>query len=200
MEVWRGASYSPVKVFIYGNIHENPQSSILGKEASAVTQAEETMMTCMENHNETVRLKLLLTSKQPTTIAPGNVRTLYAGGKAAVIAEEMRRSGISLLCLGETRRLQSGQVKLASGETILYPGPPDDSTHRGSSVHALHREPLSAGNPSTHRSPPPNSNHPQENKPPSGRMLPPTTLMMKPRTNSTTNYLPFSRPGKGRML
>lgn len=62
-------------------------------------------------------MKRLLTSKRPTTIATWNVRTMYAGGKAAVIAEEMRRYGTSLLGLGKTRWLQSGQVKLASGET-----------------------------------------------------------------------------------
>ena len=44
-----------------------------------------------------------------------------------MIAEEMRRYRISLLGLAETRWLQSGQVKLASGETILYSGHPDDS-------------------------------------------------------------------------
>ncbi|KAJ3584015.1 hypothetical protein NHX12_014512 [Muraenolepis orangiensis] len=84
------------------------------------------MTACMENRKETVRSKLL-TSRRPTTIATWNVRTMYAGGKAAVIAEEMKRYGISLLGLGETRWLQSGQVKLASGETILYSGHPEDS-------------------------------------------------------------------------
>lgn len=72
-------------------------------------------------------MKRLLTSKRPTTIATWNVRTMYAGGKTAVIAEEMRRYGTSLLDLGETRWLQSGQVKLASGETIIYSGHPEDS-------------------------------------------------------------------------
>ena len=76
---------------------------------------------------ETARPKLLLTSRRPTNIATWNVRTMYAGGKAAMIAVEMRRYKISLLGLGETRWLQSGQVKLASGETILYSGHPDDS-------------------------------------------------------------------------
>ncbi len=52
---------------------------------------------------------------------------MYAGGKTAVIAKEMRRYRISLLDLCETRWLQSGQVKLASGESILYSGHPEDS-------------------------------------------------------------------------
>lgn len=39
----------------------------------------------------------------------------------------MRRYRLSLLGLCETRWLQSGQVKLVSGESILYSGHPDDS-------------------------------------------------------------------------
>ena len=105
-----------------------PKKSLpLGKEASTAPQAKEMMTTCLENRKETARPKLLLTSRRPTNIATWNVRTMYAGGKAAMIAEEMRRYKISLLGLGETRWLQSGQVKLASGETILYSGHPDDS-------------------------------------------------------------------------
>ena len=85
------------------------------------------MTTHMENRKETVRPKLLLTPRRPTPVATWNVRTMYAGGKTAVIAEEMRRYNLSLLVLGETRWLQTGQVKLASGESILYSGHPDDS-------------------------------------------------------------------------
>ncbi|KAJ8371412.1 hypothetical protein SKAU_G00114400 [Synaphobranchus kaupii] len=43
-----------------------------------------------ENRKETVRLNLL-TPRRSTNIATWNVRTMYAGGKTAVIAEEMRR-------------------------------------------------------------------------------------------------------------
>ena len=77
------------------------------------------MTTHMENRKETVRPKLLLTPRRPTTIATWNVRTMYAGGKT-VIVEEMRRYNLSVLGLGETRWLQTGQVNLASGESILY--------------------------------------------------------------------------------
>ncbi|XP_030216903.1 craniofacial development protein 2-like [Gadus morhua] len=85
------------------------------------------MTTHMENRKETVRPKLLLTPRRPTTIATLNVRTKYAGGKTAVIAEEMRSYNLSVLGLGENRWLQTGQVKLASGESILYSWHPDDS-------------------------------------------------------------------------
>ena len=55
------------------------------------------MTTHVENRKETVRPKLLLTPRQPTTMATWNVRTMYAGGKTAVIAEEMRRYNLSLV-------------------------------------------------------------------------------------------------------
>lgn len=97
--------------------NHKPQS--LGKEDSLVS-AKEKMMMHMENRKETVRPKLLLTPRKPTNIATWNIRTMFAAGKAAIIAEEMRRYRLSLLGLCETRWLQSGQVRLASGESILY--------------------------------------------------------------------------------
>ncbi len=101
---------------------QKPQS--LGKEDSPVPHNGEEMTTHTEHRKETVCLNLL-TSRRSTNIPTWNVQTMYAGGRTAVIAKEMRRYRISLLC--ETRWLQSGQVKLASGETILYSGHPEDS-------------------------------------------------------------------------
>ena len=76
------------------------KSQSLGEEDSSASQAKETMTTHVENRKETVRPKLLLTPRQPTTMATWNVRTMYAGGKTAVIAEEMRGYNPSLLGLG----------------------------------------------------------------------------------------------------
>ena len=87
---------------------------------------KEKMTTYLENRKETVRPKLL-TPRRPTNIATWNVRTMYAAGKTAIIAEEMKRYRLSLLGLCETRWLQSGQVKLASGESVLYSGHPEDT-------------------------------------------------------------------------
>lgn len=55
-----------------------------------------------------------------TNMATWNVRTMFAAGKAAIIAEEMRRYRLSLLGLCETRWVQSGQVKLVSGQSIFW--------------------------------------------------------------------------------
>ena len=100
---------------------------------------------------------------------------MFAGGKAAVIAEEMRRYGISLLGLGDTRWLQSGQVKLASGESIHYSGHPDDSApHTEGVAFMLSKEAQRWVQLGTHQLTDHHCqipNHPQENKPPSGTML-----------------------------
>ncbi|KAJ8365093.1 hypothetical protein SKAU_G00139240 [Synaphobranchus kaupii] len=65
--------------------------------------------------------------RQPTNIATWNIRTMYTAGKTSVIAKEMRRYKISVLGLCETRWIQTGEVKLASGESILYSGHPDEN-------------------------------------------------------------------------
>jgi len=51
-----------------------------------------------------------------------NVRTMYEARKTAQEAREMKRYNIQLLGLGENRWLQSGQMRLATGETLLYSG------------------------------------------------------------------------------
>lgn len=43
---------------------------------------------------------------------------MFQAGKAAVIANEMAHYNLSVLGLAETRWTQSGEVKLASGESI----------------------------------------------------------------------------------
>lgn len=47
---------------------------------------------------------------------------MYEAGKAAQVSAEMRRYNIALLGLSETRWLQAGQKRLASGELLLYSG------------------------------------------------------------------------------
>ena len=50
------------------------------------------------------------------------MRTMYQAGKSAQVAAEMRNYGIELLGLSETRWLQAGEVRLQTGEIILYSG------------------------------------------------------------------------------
>ena len=51
-----------------------------------------------------------------------NVTTLYAAGKTAQVASEIRNYNITMLGLSETRWTESGQMKLATREMVLYSG------------------------------------------------------------------------------
>lgn len=86
---------------------------------------EEGMKSHTVNHMEKVWSNLL-SSRQPVNIATWNIRPMYQAGKTSVIAEEMRRYKISVLGLCVTRWIQTGEVELASGESILYSGHPDE--------------------------------------------------------------------------
>lgn len=97
----------------------------LEDETSASKSAKEFMKTHTKSHLEGVR-RNVLSSRVSTYIATWNIRTMYSAGKSTVIAEEMRRYKISILGLCETRWLQAGEVKLASGESILYSGHADE--------------------------------------------------------------------------
>ena len=94
-------------------------------EDSSGIQAKEKMKTHTENHMERV-LRNLLSPRQPANIATWNIRTMFTAGKTTVIADEMRRYRVSILGLCDTRWLQTGEVKLVSGESILYSGHADE--------------------------------------------------------------------------
>ena len=64
----------------------------------------------------------LLSRKQRTRIGTWNVRTMYGSGKVHQVASEMKRLGLAILGVSETRWTGTGKVQLVSGETILYSG------------------------------------------------------------------------------
>ena len=83
-------------------------------------------------------------------IGTWNVRTMYEAGKTAQVAAEMRRFNLALLGLGETRWTQSGQLRLTTGEIILYSGHEEDDAPHSEGHHLWgrrHREHLLAGKP-----------------------------------------------------
>ena len=73
-------------------------------------------MQCSESRKEAARLTPLL------RLATWNIRTTYETGKTVQVAREMKRYKIGGLGLSETRWLQSGQLRLSSGEQLLYSG------------------------------------------------------------------------------
>ena len=89
------------------------------------------MMSGGESRNETIRRKPFST-KSVTKIATWNVRSMNITGKSRTIASKMKRYGIEILGIAEARWKDTGQIRLTSGETILYSG------HVGE--HATHSE------------------------------------------------------------
>ncbi|KAJ8346757.1 hypothetical protein SKAU_G00281580 [Synaphobranchus kaupii] len=84
------------------------------------------MKQCSQSRKEAVRPTPLLTPRTTTKIAIWNIRTMFESGKTVQVAQEMRNYNISLLGLGETRWLQAGQMRLSSGERVLYSGHTED--------------------------------------------------------------------------
>ena len=79
--------------------------------------SSERMTPSRESQQEPAR-PILLSPKQHTIIATWNVRTMSEQGKTSMIAMEMRRYNISVLGIAETRWIQTGQFRLATGELI----------------------------------------------------------------------------------
>ena len=79
------------------------------------------MTLCSESREDAAKLKIL-TPRSATLFGAWNVRTMYTAGKADNIAREMSRYKLHILGISETRWLEAGQVKLNTGELILYSG------------------------------------------------------------------------------
>ena len=62
------------------------------------------------------------------------MRTMFETNKAAQIARERRAYNITVLGLCETRWTQSGQVRLNTGEMILYSGHEEEDAHHTEGV------------------------------------------------------------------
>ena len=97
----------------------------LGKEGSPCGRL---MRQCSESWKEAARLTLLLIPRTTAKVATRNIRTMYETGKTIRVAREMKSYKIGVLGLSETRRLQSGQLRLSLGEQLLYSGHIEDGT------------------------------------------------------------------------
>ena len=76
----------------------------------------------------------LLSPKTVQRIGIWNVRTLYETGRAAQVASEMERYKLDILGLSETRWTTAGRVVLATSQTVLYSGPPNENDHHRNGV------------------------------------------------------------------
>jgi len=99
---------------------------------------EETIMTAgdespREVSNPRTACRGLLTPKQYIRIGCWNVRTMYAIGKTAIVTREMKRYNLDVLGISEVRWTGFGEVKVNTGESILYSGS-EDQHHRGVAI------------------------------------------------------------------
>ena len=96
----------------------NSKQPDLGEEGSS----NRTMTQGSDSQKEATTPTPLLSSKRISRIGTWNIRTMYEAGKVAQVAAEMRNYDITLLGLCETRWTQSGQLRLSTGEMVLYSG------------------------------------------------------------------------------
>ena len=76
----------------------------------------------------------LLSTRTNTRFGTWNVRTMYEASKALQISREMEGYHLDILGLCETRWIQSGEQRLATGHTIIYSGHQDDNAHHTEGV------------------------------------------------------------------
>ena len=94
----------------------------------------ESMTPCSESREEATSPIPFLSSKKISKVGTWNVRTMFEANKAAQIARERPAYNITVLGLCETRWTQSGQVRLNTGETILYSGHEEEDAHHTEGV------------------------------------------------------------------
>ena len=70
----------------------------------------------------------LLSPRTTTQVGTWNVHTMYETGKTAQIAAEMSRYKLAILGLCETRWTLSEQIRLTTGETLIYSGHEEEYT------------------------------------------------------------------------
>ena len=66
--------------------------------------------------------RMFLSSKLSTRIGTWNVRTMYQTGKCAQVIREMSRLKLDVLGIAECRWNGAGEVKMGTGELVLYSG------------------------------------------------------------------------------
>ena len=107
------------------------QNTHLGKEGSP---SRRLMMQCSESRKEAAGLTPLLTPRTLARLATWNIRTMSETGKTIPVAREVKNYKIGVVRLSETRWLQSGQLRLSSGEQLLYSGHIEDGARHTEGV------------------------------------------------------------------
>ena len=122
------------------NIEEIPGGSVvtckITEENNIRFVEDPSKMKCMGESRKEAYVPKASLMKPKTTVRIGNwnVRTMYATGKTAQIAREMRNLQINILGISECRWTGSGKVRLVTGETVYYSGREDGMHQSGVAV------------------------------------------------------------------
>ena len=105
--------------------HVATETPMINQQALQVLEEEglslrRCMTSCQESREEAATLTTLLTTRKTLNIGTWNIRTMFESGKALQIAREMHNYNLVLERLCETRWMQSGQLRLTTGEMVLY--------------------------------------------------------------------------------
>ena len=98
-------------------IRQTPQA--LGEQGLSSRRC---MTSCRENQKEPATLTTLLSTRQTLNIGTWKIRTMFESGKTAQVGIKMHNYNLVVLGLCETRWKHSGQLRLTTGEMVLYSG------------------------------------------------------------------------------
>ena len=84
------------------------------------------MTSCSESRKEAAGPTPFLNTRTALKIGTWNVRTMFDTERTVQVARERKMYGLQVLGLSETRWLGMGQLKLATGEQLIYSGHTED--------------------------------------------------------------------------
>ena len=88
------------------------------------------MTSCSESRKEAAGPTPLLNTRTALKIGTWKVRTMFDTERTVEVTRERKMYGLQVLGLSETRCLRMGQMKLATGEQLVYSGHTEDgATH-----------------------------------------------------------------------
>ena len=118
----------------------NENNTSVMEEAGPGLPGRRPMTCCSESRKEATMPMTLLSTRKTLNIGTWNVRTMCEAGKTAQVTAELRRFNLDVLGLCETRWTQSGQLRLTTGELILYAGLEEVDTPHSEGVGLLLRK------------------------------------------------------------
>ena len=88
-----------------------------------------------ESRKETcMRMRALTHPKKTVRVGCWNVRTMYSAGKTAQVCREMAKYKVEILGISECRWTGSGEVRIQTGENVIFAGRNDYQHQSGVAI------------------------------------------------------------------